>query len=561
MTIIDVSSRRTGRGRPLSPAPRAGRRRPSDATLLLAGCFTVYSVAGAILVFGYHSELDDVISRVSNASAVLDSRQPGQAAIGLLWTPLSSLLLLPFLPVKALWPDLVARGYLANLESAAAMALTARALLGVLTDLRLPRRLRLAISILFALQPIILWYGSNGTRQALLLLFAMVVTRRLVRWMSSGSRRELIVAGLTLAVGYTAGYEILAAALGAILLVGATTAVRTPGTGAERTHAAVTDALLIGFPVLATSVVLATVSGLIVGHPFQPADSRYGNPPLTQGLAGPGQLGPTAASHLLHQLFVLSPLAASVAAVAAVVAARRRDGRFGVPVVLFGPMLVFDSFQYLHGSLPGLLRYQIGVLPLTLVLVGLILAPAAPSAPPEAVVVSGRALPWALGVSVIVVSSVVCSAAVFTEPTYASQEYAYLRPAVLSLLGDRLTNDGGNGDLDQDMAVAHFIDGLHLPAGAVLLDSGSGFAVLAATQRPRMFVIPPDTDFQAAVTDPAARHILYLLVEENPAFPDIIRQTWPDLGERSGPAWARLSRSFASASPLDHDWRLWRVEG
>ena len=47
-----------------------------------------------------------------------------------------------------------------------------------------------------------------------------------------------------------------------------TRAVRTLGPAAERTHAAVTDALAVGFPVLATSVVLATVSWAIVGHPF-----------------------------------------------------------------------------------------------------------------------------------------------------------------------------------------------------------------------------------------------------------------------------------------------------
>ena len=68
-----------------------------------------------------------------------------------------------------------------------------------------------------------------------------------------------------------------------------------------------------------------------------------------------------------------------------------------------------------------------------------------------------------LGVGVLVVSILVSSTAVLTQPVYASQEYAYLRPAVLSLLGDHLTNPGGDGDLDLDVTVAHFVDGMHLP--------------------------------------------------------------------------------------------------
>jgi hypothetical protein len=512
-------------------------------------------------VFGYHSELADVISRLSQTSAVLDSRQPGRAAIGLLWTPLSSLLLLPFLPLRVLWPDLVVRGYLANLESAVAMALTVRALLGVLTELRLTRRLRLAISVLFALQPMIFWSGSNGMREALLLLLAMAVTRRLLRWMSSGMRHELIVAGLLLAAGYTVGYEILAAALGAIVLVAITRAVRTLGPAVERTHAAMTDALVLGFPVLAISVLLAIVSWAIVGHPLQPAQSGYGNPPTTTGPTGPGPLGAPTLSHVVHQLVVLSPLAASVAVVAAFVAARRRDGRFGVPVAVFGPVLAFDSVGYLNRSLPGLLRYQIAVIPLTVVLVALIVAPAPWRTPPERLVVAGRVPSWMVGVGVLVVSILVSSTAVLTQPVYASQEYAYLRPAVLSLLGDHLTNPGGDGDLDRDVAVARFVDGMHLPSGAVLLDSSSGFAILAATQRPRTFVITSDTDFRAAVADPPGHGIRYLLVDENPRFPDAIRRTWPDLGGRSGPTWARLSRSFGPLPVADHYWRLWRVGG
>ena len=517
-------------------------------------------MAGAVLVFGYHSELADVISRLSQTAAVLDSRQPGRAATGLLWTPLSSLLLLPFLPLRVLWPDLVVRGYLANLESAVAMALTVRSLLGVLTELRLTRRLRLTISVLFALQPMIFWYGSNGMREAFLLLVAMAVTRRLLRWMSSGMRPELIAAGLLLAAGYAVGYEMLAAALGAIVLVAITRALRTLGPGAERTHAAMTDALAIGFPVLATSVLLAIVSWAVVGHPLLPAHSGYGNPPPT-GPTGPGPLGAPTLSHVLHQLVVLSPLAASVAVVAAFVAARRRDARFGVPVVVFGPMLVFDSIGYLNHSLPGLLRYQIAVIPLTVVLVALILAPAPWRTPPDRLVVAGRRPSWMLGVGVLVVSVLVSSTAVLTQPVYAGQEYAYLRPAVLALLGDHLTNPGGDGDLDRDVAVAHFVDGMHLPSGAVLLDSSSGFAILAATQRPRTFVITSDTDFRSAVADPPGHGILYLLVDENPRFPDAIRRTWPDLGGGSGPTWARLSRSFGPRPAADHYWRLWRVGG
>lgn len=565
-------------------APGRGwsRFRPSTPQALFLGFLALYALIAAWLVLGEHSVMEDAISRVANASYVVDSRQPKLANVGFVWTPLPSLLVLPFLPLQHLWPALVGQGLLANALSAVAMAASVRVLHGLLGDLRVGKRVSLALAVLFGLQPMIVWFGANGMTEALLVLFLLLASRNLVRWRGDGDPRHLMAAGAWLALGYLSRYEVLAAGCAAVVLVIGLTWTRTRGTRAERRSAAAADALLVGSPLVAAFLLWAGASWATVGHPFEQFSSEYGNSAL---VSSEGMAASTNTGLLVVQLLVLAPLLPIALVGAAYRAGSRRDLSVLPPVFLLGAVLAFEAMIYTAGSLFGFLRYQIAAIPLFFVLVGFLLA----EGPFPAVVAVGRRR-WSrsrragerepgdvrsrthrrvlLGIAVgaglpgILTSSL----AFMNSPTLASQEWGHVRPAVLSLGGDEQPtgagSGNGNGTFEVDRDVAAYLDAKQLPDGSVAIDSGSGFAVLAATDDPRQFVITSDQDFDGAVADPIGHGVQYLLLNRSASQFDEIAATWPDLaaGAAEEP-WATLDVVFpVTGGPGAHEWVLWRVD-
>jgi len=70
----------------------------------------------------------------------------------------------------------------------------------------------------------------------------------------------------------------------------------------------------------------------------------------------------------------LAPLAAPVVLLAVVRAVRRRKAAAAVPLAVFGSVLAFEWALNLAASLFGFLRYQIMVVPLVVVPLGILLA-------------------------------------------------------------------------------------------------------------------------------------------------------------------------------------------
>ena len=543
--------------RPSAP-PRLPGRRVSEPTVVLLICLSAYGATGAVLVLSFHSIMEDALSRVSNATYVLYSRQPKLANVGFVWTPLPSLLLMPLLPLKALWPALVSTGYLACLESTVAMAVSVRTLSAILADLKVTRGARLTVLALFALHPLILWFGANGMSEALLILFLLLATRRLMAWLRAEDSRHLVAAGLWLALGYLSRYEVIASGAAAVALVVVVSASRSPHRGRERRQEVIVDALLIGLPVALAFALWALASYVIVGHPFEQFSSQYGNSALVAGERGGGGTSADFAhphlSLLLTQAWLLAPLLVPVGIAVAVRSARRRQLDPLAPVALLGSVLAFEVLAYLAGSLFGFLRYQIAVLPLFAVLVGCLLAGG-----PDRVGARG----WWLSTAVVglLVPGVALSAnTILTSNKLANQEFYHLRPVALTLAGDHHVDPGSNGVWDSDRSIAATLDRMHLPAGSVLLDSGPGFAVLAATRRRLQFVITSDRDFAGAVLDPVGHHIRYLLVNDGGDVYDAVRHAWPELGTSPSAPWARLDRRFPRPLPGSHQWSLWRVD-
>jgi hypothetical protein len=356
----------------------------------------------------------------------------------------------------------------------------------------------------------------------------------------------------------------------------------------DRRHAAtIADTLLVGAPLLAAFLFWAIASWVIVGHPFDQFSSAYGNSALVENGGGEAAVNSTL---IVVQWLVLAPVLPLVVIAATVIAVRRREVVLVPPVALLSSVLAFEALVYFAGSLFGFLRYQIAVVPLLVVMSGF-----AFSRPRADGAVSDQHFPdldaptqrldlrrvrvHALGrterrrwrswlvpaaAAALLLPGIVVSGSVFmSQRVYASQEWGHVRPAVLAALGQPEPIVGSsNGAFDVDRKIAAFLDAKRLPPGSVVVDSGSGFALIAASANPRQFVITSDLDFQGAVIDPVGHGVRYMLLNRSNSQFDAVAATWPDLASDQPTAfWARRDVVFPSgAQPGAHEWTLWRVE-
>ncbi|MFZ0835775.1 MAG: hypothetical protein WAM92_22440 [Mycobacterium sp.] len=158
----------------------------SDRRLKVA----VFTVSGVVyLGVGYWLQVQhgfimgDSLSRVFAAQSVLFSRDPHLAAIGFIFTPLTAMVELPAILVSPLWAPMTERAFAGTIMSAIFMAGAVIQILAIGTDRGLPRWYALTIAILFAANPMIVFYGSNVMSEAPFIFFIVWAVRRLIMWM------------------------------------------------------------------------------------------------------------------------------------------------------------------------------------------------------------------------------------------------------------------------------------------------------------------------------------------------------------------------------------------
>ncbi len=490
------------------------------------------------------------MSRVANGYYVLYSRDPHLAAIGFVWNPLPSLILMPFLPLAHLFPALTQQGLLAVLMSAALMTATVGVAHDVLLRTGLRRAPRLALTAALALHPMTLLYAGNGMSEACFLLCLMLAVRYFHMWLTSGRVEMLVPLGLALALGYGARYEALAPAAAVTVVVGLVTYFRTsssrtsslrlpplpaPSDRARRWSLARTDAVLVGLPPFLAFVLWAVAGKIIVGQWFATFSSVYGNSTQvstnnTYITSMTGDNLPARVVYWLQQLIGLSPLALVLVVIALILAWRRHDPRILAPVTVLGAVLAFDALAFLSGTSFGWLRFNITVIPLAVLAAAHLLtwsptparstapgsaatASAGPVSAPPPSVVPGSATVAAgsvarrralaamaiLGAFVAIPSTIT----VLSHPELAREESEWVTPSG----AERRQNLAR-----VDAQVAADLDVMKLPDGAVITDAAYAFGVVLASTNPRQFIITPDRDFQAAVSDPSGHHVQYLLL-------------------------------------------------
>lgn len=532
-----------------------------------------YMFVAAVVVLGAHSIIGDAWSRVANAYYVLYSRDPHLAAMGFVWNPLPSLAVLPLLPFKVVWPDMVATGFAGCIVSAACMAGAVWQIHGIATDWGVRRSARLLVVLTFAFNPMILYYAANGMSEAMFLLTLLIAVRYLARWGTSGEIVPLVVAGLAMAAAYMTRYEAVVAAVGAAGAVVILSALRRAGPIRERIKEGAADATVFATPFATGFVGWAVASWLIVRDPFQQFTSVYGvvsQLAVAQGAVSQttGQGTSSAYLWIAHQMLGLEPGMVIIGVLALGAMLRGRHSLVLAAGAILGSVVAFAVFGFLTGRTLGWLRYSIAMIPLASVLALAVLAPVSGR---QALRIPGWRKPWptprarrwvgrAAGVAAValVILAVPIGGLTMLDPSQNPPdggEAFQLRPILYpNEVRDQYTPQG---QYDVGRQASTYLDALQLGNGQVLVDGAMGFPTILESRNPTQFITTPDRDFQQALLDPASFGVKYLLVPEDVGYQslDAINRAYPGIYE-SGAGIAILVTEFSAGG---NNYRLYRV--
>lgn len=524
------------------------RRLVTEHRVVFVTALAAYLGLAVYLVLIRHAIVGDALSRVGNAQYVVSSRDPHLAAIGFVWNPLPSLLSIPFIPLRGIWPAAVATGFIGSVQSAVFMAGAVSVLRATLQDLGLARASRLLLTLVFAAHPMIAFYAYTGMSEAAQLFFAAVTARALMSWLRGGDTRHLTVVGAGLALGYLTRYEFLAPAAAVVLLVALLSAWRHTGTWRERRTAGFADAALVGLPFAFVFVGWAVLSRVIVDEWFPTLQSEYGNTAQVTRNRGfieavVGSDAHARLGYVLEQVVALQPLAAVLLALALLLALVRRDLRVLGAVAVPGAILAFDVAASVNGSSFVWLRFSITVIPLAVLLAGCVIA------------LAGQR--WVLRTLATLAVLALLAPATWTSGVAMADRQLGREEAgnVRALLRPQSATATERAELrrwDLGSEIAADLDDLQPGRGAIVTDAAYAFAILLAAPTPSQYVITPDQDFEQVLADPVRFGATYLLVPDpssaggdalNVAYPDLYHsgwpggsliRTWPGIGGTSG---------------------------
>lgn len=543
------------------------RTRSSDTAVFTAAA-VVYLVAGTVVAFD-GVFFGDALSRVQSAAAVLFSRTPALVDIGFVFTPLSTLLELPLVALTPWIPAMSDRALAGVIVSALFMAGAVLQVWRTGADRGLRTSLQVVLTVIFAVNPMVVLYGANGMSEAPFLFAVAWATRRLMRFCRTDDVHDLTAAGIAVALSFLARYDGLVSAAVAGVFVGTVTYLRTRGD--RRLARAVTDVVVFTFPVGVAVLVWFGTSWLTTGTLSVQTSGVYGNAAILEASGATGS-GVPAATDSLVRILMLAPGLPVLVAVVALLGHRRRSPEMWVPVAVLGAVLVFQVLTAVTGATFGLLRFFLVALLLATVLGMLVpdpvgeVVPRRPGLRPTARgdhPLTGHPVLAATGVVVLALTGTVTTAWGMTSRTYAPQEYALAAATPLASGMDAKDLEDRRAVLrtwGTERQIAGYLDSRDLPEGSVLLDVAFGFPVVLFSRDPSVFTVPSDPDFVTSLDDLWNSGVRYVLTvpPEGRGAQDAVNLRYPTIWE-DGAGVATLELDVPNDGVGQPDFRLYRV--
>lgn len=518
---------------------RPGRSARASA-YLFAGAFVIYAVLGYFIVLRWHIIVGDGVSRLAHAYFVFYNHPPKLAAIGFVWPPLMTIVMLPFAAIKPIATSLLGLVLMSATFGAGMVVILDRTfgLLGMSRAKSLP------LVALFGINPMLLYYSGNGMGESLSLFLIALSVYAFLRWYLQRTVGALILTSVALTLALVARYEALFSAL-VLGVVVCATLIR------QRVSRDELEGSFITFfaPIAYGLGLWIFFNWLIMGDPLHWLHSE-----VTQTLvatrvdgAGPADLGYAASiSRTLALTWHLFPATWIVVAALGAAFAWRRDlvSLVLVVLVLLNPVTTALLAAGTQSEQPFQLRYNLRALPVVLAALGwLWLIAAGPRA---------RAAVWIVS-AVLLAASIPSTWQMMRTYRFQSMEQAFTR-ALASGSDQEGTRSLGIGVAVGDRperGAARWIRDHVRELDSVLADDEQAFAVMLLTGRPDLFldrIDQGDLYWQEALADPAA--VRYFLVPRWRT--DLIRVRYPTV-LAGGVTWLRPV--FRNAR-----WEIFRVE-
>lgn len=489
-----------------------------EAIVIFAGGLLLNLLA--VLVLMRHDIwFPDSVSRTSQASFVLFSRDPHLGAIGLVWNPLPTLAQIPVVALFA-WLDrsifVIGPAFSALFGALSLVVLDRIIRLGGVADA--PRRLLLAG---YAFNPMVLLYNANGMSESMLLLCLLIAIWLFWRWTRTQDLATFAGLAITGAVMVQVRYEALAfmAALAAALAVSGWR--RSPGRSREELEG-LSIALLT--PAVCSFAVWIFLNWTIMGDPLHFLTSPYGNTHQAAAsraageamLAAAGSIGGSI-RYVAERTFALSPFFIPLVALALAIGVRRGRGVVLAIALLTLALPGFHLLMVYRDAVFPWLRFSIYVIPFSIVLLAVLWREVdwfrRNASRPVTIALLG----------VMLIGTNVSAGLAMESPRLAPEEWA---------VACRITQPD-EGLIAQSMTPWRVLnDYLEIvaPAGSVImLDAYMGYPLPILSGK-LDYVITSDFDFEAAVADPAA-HADYILIPSPRGLGvnDRLNREYPDL--------------------------------
>ena len=537
----------------------------SEGGVIALIALAVYLTVAILLDFKYRILPLDAVSRMANGYYVLWSRDPHLAAIGFVWSPLQSAADIPLLLFKPLFPVLSTHDLAGSIVSVLAGTGAVYQVHASLREWGVRRAPRLALTLVFGINPMVLYYAGNGMSDMLYTFLLVLTTRYFLRWIHIGGLRPLVYAGSALGLAYLNRYEALGAAGMATVVVLGVSYWRGQGSTRTRTRikAASADATIFLAPLVATFMSWAIASYVITGQAFPGVTSQYGTGNQTSQSVQ--MTFAVRAAHGLHNIEYLAPFLPVVVVLAIFFAARHRDLRILAPLAVLGGSVTFDALGLLSGFLEPWYRYFLLSVPLDVMLVGCILAQK--STVPATTAKLRRTRGFAasvIGVVVVVVLlglSVASSGKGIFASSVQSSESTEL--GALFLAHPTKTELQWTHHYAHIQSIDAYIGNMHLADGSIVADTYGNCTPQIVTSVPnsKVFVIINDRDFQRVLADPLTFGAHYLFVPQpvGVGVDDALNEEYPTL-YANGAGFAKLVHQFKNDG-ICATYRLYRVTG
>jgi hypothetical protein len=337
-------------------------RREGRPWLLFAVAYLAYAAIGLVATLGLHVVVGDAESRLEHAYSVWWNDPPKLTAIGFVWPPLQTIVLLPGALIKPLATSLAALPLTSAAFGAALVVLLDR----TMRSARIGRLPRWVIVCSVAVNPIIVYYAANGMAEIVYLTFLTSALYFFVRWAERGTWTDAALSAIAFGGGALLRYEVaLWLALAAVGLV----------VIARRRHEPLqieSTGLALLTPCVYAIVLWAYLNWQIIGSPFGFFTEQIP--------ARPAHAAPTGFIGLAGEAFVLNAVAFPAALVVAAAAfgrgVVRRDGFAFVlgGFVALGALTTIGLLALSEEPALLELRYNIRAIPVAVVVVAWLLA-------------------------------------------------------------------------------------------------------------------------------------------------------------------------------------------